>query len=253
MKRLFVAVLFAAALPCFGECITQWGYANDSKGPDNWYRLGPPPPNDWHVCKDGIAQSPIDISIANIPPGGLPELVFNNLPTTSFKLYNKGQELKVEEVTPAWTLTWNGQPWTLQNFHFHVPAEHTYGGQRYAGEIHFVFERGTQAVAVAVWIRQGTPANETLRKIIAVKPQSCQNPPGHSAEPIRMSDFLLSPRRYASYRGSLTTPSCSENVTFVIQLAPITATAAQIQALKILPNLPLGNARPLQRIKWRNP
>lgn len=251
MKRLIAAVLFAAALPAFGECITRWGYTGD-KGPEDWYRLAPAGEN-WGVCKTGIAQSPIDISTANIPPGGLPQLVFNNVQTTSFKVYNKLQELKVEQVTPAWTLTWNGQVATLQNFHFHVPAEHTYQGQRYAGEIHFVYELPSgQAVAVAVWIQQGTTANATLNKIIP-KPNNCQDPPRQSNQPIRMSDFLRTPQRYASYRGSLTTPSCSENVTFVIQLDPITATAAQIRALAILPNVPGGNVRPLQRIKWRNP
>ncbi|HKS22566.1 MAG TPA: carbonic anhydrase family protein [Thermoanaerobaculia bacterium] len=242
-----VAVLFAAALPSFGQCIEKWNYDDNSgKGPKDWYRLD----RNWGVCRTGTRQSPINVTGSMRKQTG--PLAFNKVKST-FTVDNKGQKLEVT-VSPDWTLHWNGQEAKLQEFHVHVPAEHTYQGVRNGGEIHFVYALPSGgAVAVGVWLQAGprrTPPNPTLRKIIAVKPASCQRPQ-HSNEQIAMLDFLLNPQRYVTYEGSLTTPGCTEDVTFAIAIDPLVVPAEQIQALAILPDLPLGNARPLQRTKAR--
>jgi carbonic anhydrase len=103
---------------------------------------------------------------------------------------------------------------------------------------------------VAVWISEGA-SNDGIARIVAAKPASCESK--QSTEKIHIQNFILNWQHYATYDGSLTTPGCGENVTFLILLEGITATADQIAKLKLLST---GNARPVQdlngrTIQWR--
>lgn len=245
MRRLAVLVLLFVAVPCLGECITAWGYQG-IKGPDFWGTLEG---GRWPVCGNGISQSPINI-IRSRQDRGLPPVTFNG--SGSFDVENTGPAVKVlpkELPGRGWTLRWNGEDATLQEFHVHVPAEHLDNGVRHKGEIHFVYALpGDRLLALGVWIKHGA-VNDVLQKIINRKPTTCggKNPLN---ETLSMPLFRVNWQHYAVYRGSLTTPPCSENVTFLFALEPIFATAGQLGALKLVP-IATGNARPIQWIKWR--
>jgi carbonic anhydrase len=237
MRKLFLLML--VALPCLGDdCPTKWSYSG-ATGPAFWGNLDP----DWKLCSTGISQSPLDVNSLARRDNNLPPLAFGGSAST-FKVKNTGNNLKVY-VTDPWTLTPTGA--TLDEFHFHVPAEHLDHGRRHAAELHFVFKNGAQAYAVAVWIDAG-PANAALAKVLALKPAECKTSDTSKAK-IWITSLLKNPRHYGTYSGSLTTPPCSEPVTFLITLDPITASGKQIAALKLLAS---GNARPLQWMKFRN-
>lgn len=215
------------------------------KGPDHWGTLEG---GRWRICATGISQSPININ-TNIPlsrrDSSLLPVSFNG--SSAFDVENTGVDVKVHPTGGSWTLTWNGETATLQQFHVHVPAEHLDRGVRHDGEIHFVYALpGGKTLALAVWITHGA-LNGTLQRIIVRKPTACggRNP---LTGTLSMGAFQINWARYAVYRGSLTTPPCDEGVTFLFALQPIFATAAQLNALKLVST---GNARPLQWIKWR--
>jgi len=198
-------------------------------------------------------QSPIDITLAARPDNNIvrmPVLTFSATPST-FTVENTRNNLKVRTIN-TWMLTSVSPAATLQEFHSHVPAEHLDRGHRHDAELHFVFKYGTTAYAVAVWVDAGSP-NDAIRKVLDKKPRVCETSTP-SRESIAITDLILTEsrrRHYARYVGSLTTPACDEPVTFFILLDPITATRTQINALNLLGNT--GNARPLQRIKFRTP
>ena len=238
---LAVLLLCLAAIPCLGdECPSPWGYTGD-KGPAYWGKFS-------EVCATGVRQSPININSLLKDPVKLPSLVLGGDPT-KFKVKNTGHDLK---IYPDGKLTLEGFPpaaATLSQFHIHVPAEHLDNGVRHAAEIHFVYELGDRIFAIAVWIKRG-PADRELQKIANVKRPPVCDKSELSDSTIDIKKLLKGRSHYAAYEGSLTTPPCSENVTFLILLDPITATATQIRALTVEP-VPPGNARPLVGMKWR--
>lgn len=245
--RKFIPLLLSIAIPCAaadGRCPAKWGYGPND-GPAQWGSLDPA----WRICSTGLQQSPLDVKNFDARRDDLPPLTFPG--NARFYVENSGHDLEIR--MPAgerdlWKLVRRGLPTlTLERFHFHVPAEHYDKGKQHAGEVHFVFNDGARAVVVAVWITPGA-ANPALTKILALKPPNkCTHSPT-SRDPISMADFrLVNPDHYATYNGSLTTPPCSENVTFIILLDPITASPEQIKMLQLIPN----NARPLQWMKYR--
>ena len=244
MRKLFWLMLFVA-IPCLGdECDNRWSYSPPT-GPENWGNIGNPPL--WPICKTGIAQSPIDIT-SLVRDSHLLALTFGGGAST-FKVKNTGKNYKVVLTNP-WTLTSVQPAATLDEFHFHVPAEHLDRGRRHDAEVHFVFKHGAQAYAVGAWIDvDNSRPNAAIADILRNRPAMCRES-ATSAQSIAIHGLLASPGHYATYSGSLTTPPCSEPVTFLITLEPIKATQAQINGLRVL-TTPMGNARPVQEIKSR--
>ncbi|HYU26212.1 MAG TPA: carbonic anhydrase family protein [Thermoanaerobaculia bacterium] len=236
MRKMILLML--VALPCLGDdCPTKYGYSG-ANGPAFWGSLNP----EWKTCSTGIAQSPVDINSLARLDNSLSLLTFNGGEST-FKVQNTGNNLKIR-VDKKWTL--NDDATVLDEFHFHTPAEHYDRGYQHAGEIHFVYKVGARIIVVAVWIREGA-ANRTLQKILDMKPAACKTSDSSTAT-IDIKGLLANPQHYGTYQGSLTTPGCSENVTFLITLDGITASKRQLAALRVLPG---GNARPLQGMKFR--
>ena len=262
MRKLAVAILFVT-LPCLGQnpdpCNTGYGYTG-SIAPDRWYTLRG---DDWKICKTGAAQSPITINtVASRRENGLPQVNMDPTVESTFKVQNTGHNLKVKELQPPWKLSWYGRTATLEEFHFHRKAEHVRmvnnQPHRYEGEIHFVFnddKNGTKIV-VAVWVNQGE-VNSAIDKILDRQPNVCgTSERSPETIKIKIGDLLRSNwNNYATYEGSLTTPPCSEDVSFIITLQPITASLDQLNRLTKTSATPprLGNVRPLQTqgTKWR--
>src|SRR4051794_19114906 len=105
MRKLAMLLLFIA-VPCFGECVTEWGYQGP-KGPEHWGTLEG---GRWRICATGISQSPININTNNAlsrPDGSLPPVTFSG--TSGFDVENTGVDVKVHPKGGSWTLSWNGE------------------------------------------------------------------------------------------------------------------------------------------------
>ena len=111
-------------------------------------------------------------------------------------------------------------------------------------EIHLVHRHpATQALAVVgVWVKPGDeqPELASLGKTLPQQTGEFVNGAG-TVNPLNL---LPTERTLVRYSGSLTTPPCSEAVTWLVMTTPIEASVQQIELFhQILGN----NARPLQR------
>jgi hypothetical protein len=100
---------------------------------------------------------------------------------------------------------------------------------------------------VAVLFRVGTanPLIDTLWKNIPSQKEKRQDVPSVS---VQVQDLLPSDRGYFTYAGSLTTPPCTEGVTWYVLKGHATISPEQVAAFaKIYPT----NARPIQATNGR--
>lgn len=228
-------VPYLAVFICLASCliptiltasdpVTHWSYEGE-EGPEHWSELS----DDYHMCRDGRNQSPIDLQ-RNIH-AELPELVFNYVSQPNLET-NNGHTIQVD-VEPGGFLRIpsRDRSFELKQFHFHSPSEHTVSGQSYAMELHFVHadENGALAV-VGVMFKEGHE-HPVLNKLWSFMPEHA----GESNAPpvgIEETDLMPPTRDYYYYSGSLTTPPCSEGVVWIVLKTPIEASAAQIALFK---------------------
>jgi carbonic anhydrase len=242
-SSLIVLALSSAALACEMCNDSDWSYEG-TKGPAHWATLKP----DFKACGEGPLQSPVNIS--TFAKGDLPDIAFSyqDIPLS---LSNTGRMLKV--AVPAGSKAGiGGHDYALEHISFHTPSEHYMDGSPYPMEVHFVHKDAKGAVdVIAVMMKIGA-ANETIEKLWSHIPAAPgQDIPVQSpAEGMTFSPYDLLPAgpEYYSYQGSLTTPPCTEGVSWQVMQQPIEISEAQLTKFQ---QLFAHNARPLQGLNGR--
>ena len=216
-----------------------WGYGAEN-GPDVWGRLSP----NYALCATGSRQSPIDLR--NPRSASLPSTTFNYRPTPLY-IHNNGHNIEVASTGENW-MEVGGERYSLQQFHFHAPSEHTVESRSFDMEMHLVHRSGEGAMAViGVLIERGS-------RHIAFDPvwEHLPQTPGEMKriEGVTVNPGDLLPRDTGTYRydGSLTTPPCSEDVKWLVMATPVEISEAQIAAFKAIVN---KNNRPVQAMNGR--
>ena len=235
MRRMGTTGNDRRALPGVAPC---WGYEADN-GPALWGTLDPA----FAACAHGQEQSPIDL--AGGRRGGLAPLEFDYR-RSRIAAENTGHTIQANP-DPGSSLTLDGVRYGLTQFHFHRGSEHLVDGVRLALEMHLVHAREDGGIAVVgVLFEEGT-ANAALAPLWSHLPDE----PGTShALPGALDLASLLPARRTAwrYRGSLTTPPCTEGVAWAVLAEPLSMSAAQIAAFATLyPN----NCRPVQPLGGR--
>jgi carbonic anhydrase len=142
-------------------------------------------------------------------------------------------------------VTVDGVTYHLQQFHFHALSEHTIRGWRGVMELHAVFKDdlvNTTKIVVATLFKIGHE-NPFLAKLSAAGLPMKEGQTVDSTVKVNLAKGLTDTSAYYTYAGSLTTPPCSENVTWVVLKEPAEMSAAQLNAFDRI----LGNDfRPLQ-------
>jgi carbonic anhydrase len=193
---------------------------------------------DAQACAAGARQSPIDLNEQTRIDE--PDIRFNysSGPAT---LSNNGHAIQIAPATPQ-TMMRDGADFTLLQAHFHDPSEHHLDGVTFPMELHLVHKRPDGGLAVVgVLFREGE-TNAALAPLFAALPQEKGDA---FAQPVTFDPaaFLPADRVHFEYDGSLTTPPCTEGVMWFVMHQPLSASAAQIAALKSA----IGeNARTLQ-------
>lgn len=239
MKRTTLAI--GALLACSHAWAitpgTHWDYSGEA-GPDNWAKLTP----EFHACA-GKNQSPVDLDgfiEAELTPLKL------SYTAGASEAANNGHTVQVA-YEPGSTLTLDGKPYQLIQFHFHMPSENLIKGQSYPLEGHLVHsdESGNLAV-LAVMFKEGK-LNPVLASLWKAPPAEGQKQPVSPRVNIR--DLLPKSLDYYRFNGSLTTPPCSEGVRWLVLKQPVIASHEQIDALtKAVGH---ANNRPLQPVNAR--
>jgi carbonic anhydrase len=230
------AILLAPAISAQSE----WSYAG-ATGPEHWGDLKP----EYAACKAGKEQSPIDIRKAK--PGTLPTLQFD-YKDTPLDVLNTGHTIQVNDSAGS-SIIVGGERYQLRQFHFHHPSEEHIKGKAFDLVIHLVHANSKGDLTVVAVLARIGAANETLQKIRASFPERALNEKKQPGVRINASDFLPSKSSsFYTFRGSLTTPPCTEGVTWFVLKTPIEVSPDQVRAFATLfPH----NARPIQPLGTR--
>ncbi len=216
----------------------HWTYGGEG-GPEHWGELSP----DNQLCAVGRQQSPIDLSGAM--SAGIPAPAAHWIPTQGAMVVNNGHTIQVD-VPEGGNVTLDGKDYTLKQFHFHHPSEHTIDGKQFPLEAHFVHASSDGDLAViGVMFLEGS-ANPNLDAIWATAPGR----EGKAAVAFNIDAAAFMPASGSAFRyeGSLTTPPCSETVHWTVMATPVTASPSQLAAFGALfPH----NARPVQPLNRR--
>ncbi|NML31866.1 carbonic anhydrase [Paraburkholderia antibiotica] len=203
----------------------HWSYHGDS-GPAHWGELS----STNAACRDGKAQSPIDLHPASAMHKHGREFTIHYRPA-SFTAVNNGHTIQASAIDTSNVLDLRSNTYTLKQFHFHTPSEHEINGAHYPMELHLVHQDSHGSLTVlGVFIKEGK-ANAALARLFDHLPVE-----GASMPPVTIDPDALLPRerRALIYSGSLTTPPCTEQVNWIMLEQPIELSKAQIDVFRRL-------------------
>lgn len=210
---------------------TDWGYTK-STGPSQWGIIGYP------LCEDGKQQSPINITNA---VSSVNNALAFHYESANFTRKRDAHNLYAYALDQRDYLEFNGQQYKLQSLHFHTPAEHEIMEKQYPFEGHFIHQSSSgKILVVGVFFKVGKE-NKTLEKILGTPKKEIIN--------VDIAQLLTGPKAYYVYSGSLTTPPCTEGLTWVVLANPIELSEQQLQFFREV--IMQNNSRPPQPLNNR--
>ena len=243
MRRALIVVLALSwpALPAAAQhgATPHWEYEGPH-GPAHWGTLDPA----YHACVAGTHQSPIDIRHAT--SGDLPAITFAYHPS-ALKLIDNGHTIQVT-YAPGSFISVAGKKYELLQFHFHHPAEEQVSGTSYPLVAHLVHKSADGKLAVvAVLFAQGA-ANDFVERLWMNLPKEQGKESTVPGAEVDVSTLLPASHGYFTYDGSLTTPPCTEGVTWFVLKTPVQISQNEIATFAgKYPH----NARPVQQLHGR--
>jgi carbonic anhydrase len=232
------SVVAAALVSIFAAGSAQaddWSYSG-ATGPAHWSGLAAR----YSACGNPEGQSPIKLPAGT--SGTLAEI--SSLGTaSSFTVKPEHHSVFFTPESSAGTLRHGEYVYTLKGFHYHTPSEHWDGEQATAIELHFVHE--TESVA------EGKPGRHLVLSVLGVESTTspaalttvADNLGAPTLESFTPIHLIPAQRDYVSYAGSLTTPPCTADVTWVVFKNKIGIRAVDLSKFEARSH---GNARPLQ-------
>lgn len=214
----------------------SWSYTGKTETL-GWGKLDPA----YSACSKGHEQSPIDIRHARLDTSLQPiEFHYIGGPIT---LVNNGHTVEAH-VDPGSYIVVGGVRYDLIEFHFHHPSEHTIKGKLSDIEIHLVHRSADGKLVVLAVLLNGDRdfPNATLATL-------WEHLPATAGATVKITDMvdpgglLPADRGYWTYTGSLTTPPCTEGVSWFVFQQALTISRGQLRDFTNLYNL---NSRPLQ-------
>ena len=236
---LCLAVSRSPAQDQHSDAAHSWTYSGDH-GPEHWGGLSP----EFAACSNGKEQSPINITDPHTAALSPLHFAYHSSP---LKIIDNGHTVQIN-YAPGSTLTVEGKTYELVQFHFHHPSEEEINSQHYAMVAHLVHKSSEGKLAVvAVLIKEGSP-NQLISTLWDNLPPEKGKELDKDDVELHVTDLLPANHRYYTFPGSLTTPPCSEGVTWYVLATPMSLSKAQID--KFARIYPL-NARPVQPLHDR--
>ncbi len=218
----------------------HWGYGDNEEGPENWKNLC----DGFSAC-GGKAQSPIDIKTdIAISSDELKPIAFHYGKST-VDIINNGHTVQFN-VSGENTSSINDKKYKLLQFHYHTLSEHTVNGEHFPMEVHLVQKNNDKDFAViGVMFKEGKE-NPLLKKYLDKFPT--EKGTYKADESFDLNLLLPSDKSYYYYKGSLTTPPCSEIVSWYVMKEPVEASKEQIKKFAAILH---NNYRPVQPLNGR--
>lgn len=214
-------------------------------------------------CRTVRLQAPINIS-SETPTSSQPVIEFKNYDAaTELNVYpNNPYNLKIDYKEGTSSIKIGNDTYKLVEFHFHRPGEEAIDNHRYPMVVHLVHHKEQAGcspglpgcvAAVAIQIEEGQPTAETSALLTTLFQHF--PPPTGKQQGVSISvKGLLPPGSedagYYRYDGSLTTPPCTENITFYVLKPRLKFSAEQIA--EFARRYPSPNARDIQPVNDRH-
>ena len=226
------------------------------RGADYGYTAegGQIPPVDWgdlsRTCQTGKKQSPIALStFETLAADGIsaPEIHYG---TSDLVVFNNGHTIEAEVEEGAGEIAIDGTTFELAQFHIHYSSEHMVDGNLYFAELHLVHRDKDDNLAVLGSLLQQGEKNTNLNRFFRAARRVPNKDDEHEVHGYNLNKLI--PRGdtgYYHYSGSLTTPPCSEGVSWWVFDTSRTISRSQLDDIKVgIPkgNNPQGNRRPVQ-------
>jgi len=216
----------------------HWTYEGE-EGPEHWGEIDPT----YATCGTGTKQSPINITAPN--EKDLANIVFHYQPS-EVNILNNGHTVQVNYDAGSY-IEWDSVRYDVAQFHYHAPSEHTIDGKSFAAEIHIVHKNADgQLAVVGILLKEGAE-NKAFAPFINNLPVEKTDAKDAGAK-INAADFLPTAQTTYRYSGSLTTPPCSEGVSWLVMTTPVELSSAQLNKLDALFE---NNNRPVQKLNDR--
>lgn len=210
--------------------ISQFGYTG-AEGPVNWGNLA----EANVLCSKGRNQSPINLDSTIPVAQQAPSIDIPNPQGAEFE--NLGSTV---EVFLNGTTNFGGTEFKLKQFHLHTPSEHRILEEHFPIEMHMVHESaaGGDFLVLAIFFQMSEEANDgaAVLKTLSAQVEEIKEP--GTATTIE-GELDLAPivealetKPLQSYKGSLTTPPCSEGINFLILQEPMHVDPKSYNALK---------------------
>jgi carbonic anhydrase len=222
----------------------HWTY-DGANGPAHWAQIN----NAFQTCESGRAESPIDIRSAKKAPDGTPRIQFSYEPMP-VHLLNTGHAIQFAAQPGKDSVTLGDTRYQLVQFHFHSPGEERFAGRASPMDMHLVHsDENGKLLVVAVQFVVGDKPNAVLGALLDDIPEKAGEEKTDDALMINPAGLLpKTASSYYTYSGSLTTPPCSEGVTWIELKEPVTISRAQLEAMR---KFYYHNQRPVQPLNGR--
>ncbi|KAF4516894.1 hypothetical protein B566_EDAN011239 [Ephemera danica] len=250
----------------------HYGYT-ETNGPGTWSL-------EYPLCGGGH-QSPVDLSAGRMQRAAGTPLHWTSSfwqPPANMTLRNSGHTVEVSgKWDPMPSPELRGGPlhggYTFWQMHFHWGtkdtrgSEHTVNNRSYPMEMHAVHYKtdyGSPSNAlkypdglavVGFLFQMSSKPGASLRALIPALPTVRSSGSSVAVSPVPLSTLLAPPRSYATYQGSLTTPPCSEGVTWLVSGASLPVSTDQLETFRSLSSHDgdMGdNYRPVQPLNGRS-
>ncbi|PKU61578.1 alpha carbonic anhydrase 7 isoform X1 [Dendrobium catenatum] len=220
-------------------------------GPDNWGQIH----EDWAACGVGKLQSPIDLKderVEVVDGLGLLRRTYRPAPAV---MKNRGHDIMLKWEGDAGGLWINGTEYKLKQLHWHSSSEHTINEHRYHLELHMVHESAYKKIAVVGILYQLGRPDRFLAKVASYIKKLTDLEEGAEEKLGWVNPWRVrwGSKKYYRYMGSLTTPPCTEGVTWTIIKKIRTVSREQVRLLREAVHDEFeDNARPTQPINERD-
>lgn len=199
----------------------DWGYEGTT-GPDFWGSLS----ESYALCGNGQSQSPINVVESVAVPKDLKDIQYF-YEDSKLAVINNGHTLEFE-YEPGSLIDLDDNYYDLIQFHFHAPSEHMINGHQFPMELHLVHRSSeNQLAVVGVLIKEGTE-NSAFTTLFGDLP-SVAGEETELTTSFNAENLLPKSRRVYRYSGSLTTPPCTESVSWSLFAEPIELSSEQIK------------------------
>merc|ERR1712166_498741 len=202
-----------------------WSYDNASgaHGPHEWGSLC----SQFSAARTGTAQSPVDIASYDCDEAAGPKVASLDWRTEAAgaTVLNNRHCVQVNWTrnAPGGKLHLNGKVYHMVQLHCHTPSEHTIDGMTYPLEMHMMhYTKDYDLAVIAVLFKCSDSSNPFLRQYFNPNPFNPDSAvPTKDAQDrfvnaVSFDSINLNSSGHYSYRGSLTTPPCTEAVQWFI-------------------------------------